>query len=339
MTYSGILSLSIIIPYYTSDDHIGGVLEDLLHQDISTDEYEIIIVDDGSTEKMDTLRSYCAKYSCVRYILISHADMSTARNVGLEAARGEYIFFCDSDDRIKRNVFGHLYEVAVNNKLDALLFNPMMFLENESLPDSWVGKELNSPIISGDAYFACHPDMCLGVSSYISRREFLIKENLCFPKNVFMVEDKMFTISLMLAVGRVSHIDTDAYFHIQRADCIDYEAGKIRHAKMAADGRLLFIQYMNSVLKDQRLLCRESIKKEKDFMSFITLHNAFCYLNISQNWHILRKLRDMDAYPINGQIFSNRFHRYVYWAMNHSVLWVTCCVLFNLIPGCLRKRL
>lgn len=339
MKYKGNVLISIIIPYYNSDAYIGDILEDLLHQDMSTDKYEIIVVDDGSTENIDSLRSYCAQYSCIRYILIKHAGLSIARNIGLEAALGEYVFFCDSDDRVKRNVLGQLYEAAVDNDLEVLFFNRLMLQEKECLPESRNSKGLDSPIISGDAYFACHPGMCLAAWCYFSKREFLIRENLCFPKNVFLIEGKMFTISLLLAANRVSHIDTDVYYYIQRPGSPIHQAGKIRQAKKSADCRLHFIQYLNGVLNDQRLLCRESIKKEKDFMAFIILHNVFRYLSISQNWDIIQELRDMGAYPIIGQSCSNRFHRFVQWTMNHSFLWMTCCVLFHLIPGDLRRKL
>ena len=330
--------LSVIIPYYNADAYIGDVLEDLLHQDMSAEEYEIIVVDDGSTEDVDILRSYCDNYSCIRYIPISHAGLSTARNVGLESAHGEYVFFCDSDDRVRRNVLGHLYEVAEKNNLEVLFFNHLTLQENDSLPDSRTSNELDTPVISGDEYFACHPDMCLGPWLYFSKRDFLLSKNLCFPKDVFMVEERMFTISLMLAAKRVSHIDTVVYYYIQRPGSLVHKAGKILQAKGTADCRLQYIRYLNSVLNGQELLCEESINKEKDFTTFITLHNAFRYLSISQNWHILLELRDMGAYPIREQRFSNRFHRFIQWTMNHSALWMTCCVAFHVLPWRLRKN-
>ena len=330
--------LSVIIPYYNADAYIGDVLEDLLHQDMSTDEYEIIVVDDGSTENADILRSYCTNYSCIRYVLIKNAGPSAARNVGLEAAQGEYVFFCDSDDRVMRNAFGHLYEIAVRNDLEVLFFNRIMLQENERLPDSRIIKELDSPVISGDAYFANHPDMSLGPWRYISKREFLINENLYFPKDFFMVEDRMFAISLMIAAKRVSHIDTDVYYYIQRPGSLVHKAGKILQAKRTADSRLQYIQFLNMVLNEQNLLCRESIKMERDFTAFIILHNAFRYLGLSQNWRIKGMLRDMGAYPIMEQRLSNRFHRFILWTMNHSALWMTCCVIFHVLPGSLRKK-
>ena len=258
MKCSGNISISIIIPFYNSDAYIGDVLENLLHQDISADEYEIIVVDDGSTENIDILRSYCANYPIIRYILIKHAGPSTARNIGLNAANGEYVFFCNSCDKVKRNVLGRIYEVATRNALEVLFFNNISLQENDNLPYSLINKKLDSPILSGDAYFACHSSMCIGERSYISKREFLINENLNFPKDVFMVEDRIFMISLMLAASRVSHIDTDAYYFIQRVCCHALETNQICLGKEIADCRLQYIQYMSRVLNDQVLLCRES---------------------------------------------------------------------------------
>lgn len=339
MKHNRNISISIIIPYYNSDAYIGDILEDLLHQDISTDEYEIIVVDDGSIENIDILRSYCVKYSCIRYILIKHAGPSTARNIGLGAAKGEYVFFCDSVYRVKRNVFGQLYKVAVNNNLEVLFFNDLTLQDKESQPDSGSSNELDSPIISGDAYFSHHPEMSMGLLCCIIKRNFLVDNNLHYPKDVIIVEEQMFIISILLLAKCVSHIDSDIFYYNQRADSLVHEAYEIHQPQKAADCRLRYIQYLIKVMNDQDILCVESIKKERDFTTFITMHNAFRYLSISQNRHILRVLQDMGAYPFGKQRLTDRFHRFIQWAMNNSVLWITCCVLIHVLPGSLREKL
>lgn len=338
MSYDGQISISIIVPYYNSGAYIGNILEDLLHQDISTDEYEIIVVDDGSTENVDILRSYCANYNCIRYILINHTSLSIARNVGLEAAHGDYIFFCDSDERVKRNVLGHLCKIAARYNLEVLLFNRLIIRDKEKLSDSKFCKDLCTPITSGDTYFANHTGISGGTWAYIIKRGFLKEMNLHFSYDVIICEDILFLMSLLLAAKQVSYIDTDVSYYIQRPGSIIYETGMNCKAQKAADYRLQYIQYLDRVLNDQELLCRENIKMEKYLTTFIAVHNAFRYLSISQNWHILRELRDMGAYPLREQIHVNRFYRFVQWTMNHSVLWMTCCVLFHIIPGSLRKK-
>ena len=108
--------LSVIIPYYNGDRYIGTVLEDLLAQDFKEGEYEIIVVDDGSTEPADVLKSYCEQYSPISYVRQDHLGVSAARNSGIAHSTGKYIFFCDCDDRVRKHALSQLCELAETQK-------------------------------------------------------------------------------------------------------------------------------------------------------------------------------------------------------------------------------
>lgn len=91
--------LSIIIPVYNAEDYLSRCLDSILNQDMSS--YEVILVDDGST---DSSALICDRYSATdprfRTIHKPNGGVSSARNAGLNLAKGEYVMFVDSDDAL-----------------------------------------------------------------------------------------------------------------------------------------------------------------------------------------------------------------------------------------------
>ncbi len=92
--------LSIIIPGYNCGHCIGACLDSILHQQ-NAPEYEIIVINDGSTDNTDQVVSrYCAKHPNIQLITQPNTGVSTARNNGIKIATGKYITFVDSDDTV-----------------------------------------------------------------------------------------------------------------------------------------------------------------------------------------------------------------------------------------------
>lgn len=96
--------LSLIVPIYNSEKYLKECLLSLLTQDINCDEYEIICVDDGSTDKsVEIVEQFRRKYCNIKLIKKSNGGVSSARNCGIANASGKYIWFIDSDDCIRAN--------------------------------------------------------------------------------------------------------------------------------------------------------------------------------------------------------------------------------------------
>jgi glycosyltransferase involved in cell wall biosynthesis len=102
--------LSIIIPFFNVEKYIAECLESVYNQDIPEEEYEVICVNDCSPDhSRDIVLQYQQKHP--NLILIEHEEnkmLGAARNTGLRAARGEYVWFIDSDDYIEKNILGKL---------------------------------------------------------------------------------------------------------------------------------------------------------------------------------------------------------------------------------------
>ncbi len=105
--------LSIVIPIYNAQSYIDECLQSCLCQDIDKNDYQIICVDDGSTDNsLNILNDYQKAYSNIVVVSQNNSGVSVARNKGLSLAQGDYIWFVDSDDFIRPNCLGELKMLA-----------------------------------------------------------------------------------------------------------------------------------------------------------------------------------------------------------------------------------
>ena len=123
--------ISIIIPVYNTEKYLSRAIESVLRQEF--DDFEIIIVDDGST---DSSRFIADNYSLYNdNITVIHKEnegLGFARNTGLKCANGDYILFLDSDDYIDKNTLKRIYCVAKNTNADITVFNMRKISEKDN---------------------------------------------------------------------------------------------------------------------------------------------------------------------------------------------------------------
>ena len=97
--------ISFVVPMYNVAAYIKRCLDSLLNHDIDKSEYEIIIVDDGSTDNSaEIVFSYQKSFDNIHYYYQKNQGLSTTRNNGINRATGEYVWFVDSDDFIRPNI-------------------------------------------------------------------------------------------------------------------------------------------------------------------------------------------------------------------------------------------
>ena len=98
------MKYSVIIPVYNAERTLRRCLDSLVDQ--SFDDYELLLINDGSTDGSDAICcEYAAAYPQIRYFAKKNGGVSSARNLGLEQAKGKYILFVDSDDYVAENYF------------------------------------------------------------------------------------------------------------------------------------------------------------------------------------------------------------------------------------------
>ena len=206
------IKVSIIIPVYNVESYLEECLDSAIDQ--SLDGIEIIAVNDGSTDdSLNILSRYKNKYSNLKIINQENKGLSGARNSGLKAANGKYVYFFDSDDIIDNHLIKDCYELAEAQKLDIVSFDASIFYDNEKLKINNIfnydrSKVLNSEVMNGEKYY-CKAMSQNGYRSavpiYFFNREYLLTQELDFYEGI-LHEDELFTIKAILNSSRIMYI-------------------------------------------------------------------------------------------------------------------------------------
>ena len=113
--------LSIIIPVYNTELYVEKCVHSCETQDVDKDEYEIVIVNDGSNDNsLEIVNRLANDYSNIRIFSQDNSGLSAARNTGMKNAVGDYLMFVDSDDWIADNCLGMLTQKLRDERPDAL---------------------------------------------------------------------------------------------------------------------------------------------------------------------------------------------------------------------------
>ena len=124
--------ISIIIPIYNLEKYLDKCIKSILNQTFK--DFELILVNDGSTDKSGVI---CDNYKKVddRIVVIhkENGGTSSARNIGIDIARGKYIGFVDGDDYIHENMYYELYENLIKNNSDISICKFVRVYDNSEM--------------------------------------------------------------------------------------------------------------------------------------------------------------------------------------------------------------
>ena len=205
--------LSIIVPFYNVEPYIEECIRSLYAQDIPWEEYEVICVDDCSPDDCrNIIEKLQTKFPTLK--LVCHEKnkkLGGARNTGLKAAQGKYIWFVDSDDYIYPNVLRLLLETAENNVLDILQFDHVRggVRSNKEIHLSEIktGESYLFDNISQDWFYKIG-----GAWRQLFSRDFLETNQLRYIEGA-MYEDTDYLLHAFLLAEKVQHISIDAYHY------------------------------------------------------------------------------------------------------------------------------
>lgn len=178
--------VSVIMPVFQSEKYLAESLASVLEQ--SFQKFELICIDDGSTDRSLQILSDTAKSDPrIRVFRQEHAGVSTARNNGIRNARGKYIYFMDSDDLLNPEALEVLYKEAESRDTDALFFDAEAFYdENCTEAETWFrpryGRSFQYPaVIGGEDLFV----------QFIQNREFVVTVWMAFYKRSLIVDKNL----------------------------------------------------------------------------------------------------------------------------------------------------
>lgn len=221
--------VSIIIPVYNSEKYLRKCIESVLNQILKN--CEIILVDDGSTDhSIDICREYEKNFNNIKVYSQTNVGQGAARNNGMKVAKGNYIGFVDSDDRIDPNMYKSLLEAATVNDCDICICGNEKFYKYNDIHDC-----------NKDAIYKIETDnekilksfLLQKISSYscdkIYKRKLLLKNNIKFPEGYYF-EDINFVLKSLYYSRKIAITEENFYKYLQRSDSTTFIRSK-KHLK------------------------------------------------------------------------------------------------------------
>lgn len=208
------MKLSIIIPVYNTEKYIAKCLESCMYQHtILNNEYEIIVVDDGSTDSSSTIATeVLSQYPNHKILKKTNGGLSSARNFGLNHANGDYIWFVDSDDWIDEHSIVKIESIINDFAPDIIMFNAGDMTSDYDFKCRMAFTNAGN-LISGKQAFLNHDwKACAPFNIY--KRNFLIENDLYFYEGIFH-EDNEFTPRALISASKIFQIN-DALYYVRQ---------------------------------------------------------------------------------------------------------------------------
>lgn len=215
--------VSVIIPVYNDEKYVGRCLASISGK--YENDIEILVIDDGSTDHTATIvKKYVHRYSNIQYFHQKNSGVSSARNLGLEKATGEYVFFLDSDDYMLQDGISRLIKYA-DDQNELIVFPYALVGENGYHNDqnenatTVIVKDNNKIIKSALIGETVVPnfakqDMRSSCSKLI-KLEIIQKNNIKFDKNIVIAEDMVFMLQIYKYIESALFVNTIIYLYFK----------------------------------------------------------------------------------------------------------------------------
>ncbi len=267
-------AISVVVAVYNAEKYLRETLDSVLNQTFP--DFEMICVDDGSTDaSLCILQEYGQRDERITVLRneIESQGAAMARNIGIDAARGEYLSVLDADDFFEPEMLEKAYKKAKSTDADAVLFDAYLY-DDELKVDIKVSWILNHLAIPDKNWFTPKEnhkalfEMNLGAAWNVLFRRSLIKENkICFMP-AFITDDQVFVCLAFAYAGRITCI-SDRLVHYRRNTKTSQTASMALHPEAG---------YVAADLLKRQLIERK--RWEEYHVSFINhaLANAAVYL-------------------------------------------------------------
>lgn len=297
--------LSIIVAIYNVEPYLERCLESIVHQDLPKDEYEVLLVNDGSTDRsLEIAKRFETEHTNIFVYSKDNGGLSSVRNFGIAHARGRYIMHVDADDFLEENVIGKVVKVAEDNELDLCFFRYI------SHPD---GRKI---------------DLFLKFSKYkLFTGEWLLLKNMKVTSTWCGIYNHSFLdVSGIEYYGRISHQDVEYNYRLyplaKRVMFTDYyvynysiegeSITRTRNIKKREQNQLDNLQIAHNVKEFANSgECTDDIKKYLNrkmnsmlvasLVSYMRKDDGFGYQFVK---YFLNEAKSFGLYPIIGRTYS-----------------------------------
>ena len=302
-------NLSVVIPVFNVEKYLPMCIDSLLKTE-GIDDVEIILIDDGSTDRSGELADgFSKEHSNIKVIHKDNEGPSAARNLGVKEASGKYISFVDSDDMVVPELYKKVVELAGTSDDDMFLWDSELIVENggslatknkgyfshyglEKTEKTYTGKQILEILLRNSGDFVA----TVWLGAY--KKSFLKDNDLNFEKDLIH-EDEFWVPHAFINAKSVHYIPENIYCYRQRKGSIMNPETRDRSAHVASLMKIYpaLYDYYDEVLKDDPL--RELIEGNltKRYLHMIYRFNICKYgygktIDKKKLWRTSRRLQD-----------------------------------------------
>lgn len=302
------VQLSYFVTVYNGEKYLRQCIDSIYRQGLDESEFEVICVDDCSTDgSVALLKEYASKHTNMHLILHEHnMRTGTSCNHALQAARGKYIWGLGQDDWLQDGWGRKLVDMAEKEQLDVLPFNYNRMSSNGNRQISQKRVFINSPVLKGQEFIRTYFNNTIGVYLLgyiwraIFRRQFLLDKHITFPENVIF-EDTTFLFKGMWYAERMRSINEYIYnYRLNDHSVTDYEQrykGYLTYEyAFKTSGELLSLAETINDVHVANQLRQTAVKSMMSFapkvIPMTMKEKKIFYSNVEQNWDEVKELSD-----------------------------------------------
>lgn len=231
------MKVSFVIPCYNTHAHLLHCLESIVGQGLTPEEYEVLLIDDGSApESLIKTQKIAQNYPALSLHYVNRRGPGGARNYGIEHAKGDFVWFVDSDDYLVNGCVRPILSKIESSRLEFISFN--FVRENVDTPIKKYSFDMLStlsPTLSGLQFLA---QFNLGAEVWrgVFSRELLVDNQIRFDEKR-LCADSLFVVKAVIAARRCAHLDAQAYVYTYNPQSVTNK-GSEEHLRKKSDDML-----------------------------------------------------------------------------------------------------
>ena len=272
--------ISIIVPVYNTEQYLPCCVDSILDQSFS--DFELLLIDDGSTDGSGKIcDTYAEKDNRVRVFHKENGGVSSARNLGLQHVRGQYVVFVDADDWVKEQFLEHL--MCSDSDLVVGGFQSFGLQETSIVPIEQKEKTIESLVFNDFLY------------GYVWAKRFryslICEHGISFQQNLFYCEDICFVLNYLGYINKLLDIPFADYQY----GPLDVDGDREKKYKMSALQMVDHIECFNACFDRLKVSGSNSVFRNKINRMFIKKFIAY-----------LQECDNVREYRVNAVVFRSQ---------------------------------
>lgn len=307
------MKLSIIIPVYNVAQFLEKCVQSALQQDLQQDEFEVLLIDDGSTDNSSEIGKQLAeKFQNVQYFFQENQGLGAARNTGMKHASGKYFLFLDSDDWLENNALKNLVNRAETENLDVLIYDSQRVFKSGECKKIELDYQPEK-IYSGEQLITETRIEILPCGN-VYKREIAEQFAIRFVEGVFY-EDPDFYLKFLLSSRRIQYVPQLVYHYFYNEKSITLNTEKKHSTKKIFDyGRaaLRILDLKKNQTEEVQNKLDFLVEKYQLWLMRMIYRNQVEYNTVKD---ILNQLKERRKFPLNisQQIINNEDRAQIFY--------------------------